>query len=252
MLDAFVRHDSLPTHLVLTSSRAVYGEGAWRGSTGTFYPPPRSHAQLAQAEWDHLDPDGHPSDPVPLAAATTHPNPSSVYGATKLAQELIVRNWGASFSVPVSVFRLQNVYGPGQSPYNPYTGIITLFHRLASAGRSLDIYEDGRIGRDFVYIDDVAAALLAGIDQPPAPDRPRILDVGTGTPTLIADAAAMIAEYHGAPAPHVSGSFRDGDVRYAVADTSDLLAALPWQPTVDFRTGSAAVAEWLRAGGHLG
>ena len=63
------------------------------------------------------------------------------------------------------MFRLQNVYGPGQSPHNPYTGIITLFHRLASRGETLDVYEDGEINRDFVYIDDVVAALVAGIDR---------------------------------------------------------------------------------------
>ena len=79
----------------------------------------------------------------------------------------MLRNWAASFSVPLSVFRLQNVYGPGQSPHNPYTGIITLFHRLASRGETLDVYEDGEISRDFVFIDDVVAALVAGSTQPP-------------------------------------------------------------------------------------
>ena len=74
----------------------------------------------------------------------------------------MLRNWSASFSVPLSVFRLQNVYGPGQSPHNPYTGIITLFHRLASRGETLDVYEDGEINRDFVYIDDVVSALVGG------------------------------------------------------------------------------------------
>ena len=89
------------------------------------------------------------------------------------------------------MFRLQNVYGPGQSPHNPYTGIITLFHRLASRGETLDVYEDGEINRDFVYIDDVVAALVAGIGQPPADQR--VLDVGNGVRTTILDAARMIA-----------------------------------------------------------
>ena len=164
---------------MLTSSRAVYGEGPWRAADGSvFEPAPRSHAQLAAAQWAHVDASGQPAIPLPADAATTHPNPSSVYGSTKLAQELVLRNWSASFSVPLSVFRLQNVYGPGQSPHNPYTGIITLFHRLASRGETLDVYEDGEINRDFVYIDDVVAALVAGIDEPPAEQR--ILDVGNG------------------------------------------------------------------------
>ena len=123
MLDAFVRHEALPEHVVLTSSRAIYGEGPWQAADGTvFEPAPRSHAQLAAAQWAHVDAAGRPAAPLPAHAATTHPNPSSVYGSTKLAQELVLRNWSASFSVPLSVFRLQNVYGPGQSPHNPYTG----------------------------------------------------------------------------------------------------------------------------------
>lgn len=253
MLDALVRHDVLPEHVVLTSSRAVYGEGLWVDAEGAeFYPPPRSHAQLAAAQWDHVAPSGSAARPTASNARSTHPNPSSVYGSTKLAQELILRNWTSAFSVPLSVFRLQNVYGPGQSPHNPYTGIITLFHRLASRGQVLDIYEDGDIGRDFIVIDDVVSALLAGIAQPPAVDRPRILDVGTGVVTTIADAARAIAKHHGAPEPQVSGKFRDGDVRHAVADVVDLQAELDWTWEHDFEAGSAAVADYLRERGFLG
>jgi len=251
MLDAFVRHEALPEHVVLTSSRAIYGEGPWQAADGSvFEPAPRSHAQLAAAQWAHVDADGRPASPLPAYAATTHPNPSSVYGSTKLAQELILRNWSASFSVPLSVFRLQNVYGPGQSPHNPYTGIITLFHRLASRGETLDVYEDGEINRDFVYIDDVVAALLAGIERPAVEQR--ILDVGNGVRTTILDAARMIAAHHGAPEPQISGRFRDGDVRSAWADVTATHEALGWTPTWSFADGSAAVSDWLKRGGFLG
>jgi dTDP-L-rhamnose 4-epimerase len=253
MLDAFARHEALPDHLVLTSSRAVYGEGAWRGADGAvFHPPPRSHAQLARAEWDHLDSTGEPATAVASDAARVHPSPSSVYGSTKLAQEHILRNWASAFSVPLSVLRLQNVYGPGQSPHNPYTGIVTLFHRLASRGETLDVYEDGNIGRDFVFIDDVVRALSAAIGSPPAAEQPRVLDVGTGVLTTILDAARMISDMYGAPAPEVSGRFRDGDVRCAVADISATRAALSWSPEWSFQAGSAALSEWLKQGGFLG
>lgn len=253
MLDALVRHDAQPDHMVLTSSRAVYGEGRWIDADGTaFFPQPRSHAQLASGQWDHVDADGRPAKPAPMEAAHTHPNPSSIYGSTKLAQELIMRNWAAAYSVPLSVFRLQNVYGPGQSPHNPYTGIITLFHRLAARGEVLDIYEDGDIGRDFILIDDVVEALVAGIERPPAEGgAPRIHDVGTGEVTTIGDAARAIARYHGAPEPQVSGKFRDGDVRFAVADVTRLREELGWTWQHDFEAGSAAVAEFLKEGGFL-
>ncbi|QIG46117.1 NAD-dependent epimerase/dehydratase family protein [Nocardioides anomalus] len=251
MLDALVRHDAFPNHVVLTSTRAVYGEGPWRAADGSvFSPPPRSHAQLEAAEWDHLDPSGQPATPLATEAATAPYNPSSVYGSTKLAQELVLRNWSASFGIPLSVFRPQNVYGPGQSPHNPYTGIITLFHRLASRGETLDVYEDGEINRDFVYIDDVVSALAAAVAAPP--DAQRVLDIGSGVRTTIHDAARMIAEHHGAPEPKVSGRFRDGDVRSAWADVTATREALGWEPTWSFRDGSAAVSDWLERGGFLG
>ena len=69
--------------------------------------------------------------------------------------------WAAATGTPLSVLRLQNVYGPGQSLTNSYTGIVTLFARVASQQGRIEIYEDGRIVRDFVYIDDVARAFAA-------------------------------------------------------------------------------------------
>ena len=252
MLDAFVRHDALPEHVVLASSRAVYGEGPWRDADGD-----RLRAATPLARAARGGPVGARRRPGPSGRhrwprrrATTHPNPSSVYGSTKLAQELVLRNWSAGFSVPLSVFRLQNVYGPGQSPHNPYTGIITLFHRLASRGETLDVYEDGEINRDFVYIDDVVSALARGIDAPPGGQR--ILDVGNGVMTTIHDAARMIAAHHGAPEPQVSGRFRDGDVRSAWADITATTDQLGWAPEWTFEAGSVAVSDWLKRGGFLG
>ena len=253
MLDALSATTRCPT--TWCSPRVARCTARARGSTPmarSSSRAPRSHAQLAAARWDHVDAVRISRTPHRLeGAASTHPNPSSVYGSTKLAQELVLRNWTAAFSVPLSVFRLQNVYGPGQSPHNPYTGIITLFHRLASRGEILDVYEDGDIDRDFVVIDDVVSALLAGIDQPPAADRPRILDVGNGEVTTIADAARMIAAHHGAPEPQVSGKFRDGDVRLpggrgrpAVGARLDVGAGL--------RGGQCRGADYLRERGFLG
>lgn len=250
MLDAFSARNLVPEHVLLASSRAIYGEGAWRDADGsTFYPAPRSHAILAQGLWDPRSPSGiGPAKPLSHRAASVFPAPTSVYGATKLAQEHILAAWCGAMEVPLSVFRLQNVYGPGQSPFNSYTGIITLFHRLARKGQTLDIYEDGQIGRDFVFIDDVAAALIAGLRAPPV--GVRTLDVGSGVVTTIADAAAAIAASHDAPAPTVSGKFRDGDVRWAVADAAPLSDALGVQAQVSFAEGARRVGEWLIERGY--
>lgn len=241
MLDAFTAAGRLPAHIVLTSSRAVYGEGTWRRTDGSLYQPgQRTHDQLAAGRWDFPD-----SSPVPSVAGVTQPAPTSVYGATKLAQEHVLTAWTGAHDVRLSVLRLQNVYGPGQSLTNPYTGIVALFSRLARQGASIPLYEDGEITRDFVYIDDVVSALALALQQPGPQVRP--LDVGYGARTTIRDLAQTIADYHRAPAPHVVGLFRDGDVRHAQCEVSATEAALGWRPEWDLRRGVAALQEWIAA-----
>ena len=241
LLDALTRAGHVPAHVVLTSSRAVYGEGLWRRPDGsTFQPGLRTHAQLEAGAWDHGDGAEH----VPNTVGGTHPSPINVYGATKLAQEQILSAWTGSHDTTLSVLRLQNVYGPRQSLTNPYTGIVSLFSRLAREGRSIPLYEDGDITRDFVHVDDVVAALVAAIADPPA-DHLRTLDIGSGVRTTIGDLAREVARYHSAPEPHVTGQFRDGDVRHASCIVDDTLARLDWQPRVSLRDGVAGLQEWI-------
>lgn len=243
MLDAFSTHDLAPRHIVVASSRAIYGEGAWESDGVVFYPGQRSHADLLAERWDPIGPGGRPARYVPSRAETTQPNPTSVYAATKLAQEHIISAWSASMGTDVSVLRLQNVYGPGQSLTNPYTGIVSLFGRVGSEGGTIDVYEDGQIVRDFVFIDDVVAALRAAIALPP--HGRRLLDIGSGRPTTIARLAETVAALTGAPDPRVSGRFRDGDVRCAACDTDRAATELALPPTVDLQTGLEYLLEWI-------
>lgn len=239
MLDALRRHDALPERIVLTSSRAVYGEGAWRSPAGKLtYPGQRSVAQLESATWDFPG-----LEPMAMDASQVTPNPVSIYGVTKLTQEQLIRTWAASFNVEVAILRLQNVYGPGQSLINPYTGIMSLFCRMAMGGKSIPLYEDGLVRRDFILIDDVARAVVAAAAAPIPPLLP--VDIGLGTVSTIADAARLISEEYGAPKPHVSGAFRLGDVRHAWADISSAKAALDWSPQVDLREGIKRLATWI-------
>lgn len=246
LLDALSRWQVLPRQLVLASSRAVYGEGAWRSGDQVFYPRSRGHAQLLAGVWDPEGPAGEPAVALASCAGRTEPRPSNVYAATKLAQEHLLAAWAAAYDTPVGVLRLQNVYGPGQSLTNSYTGVVALFARLARMGQAIEVYEDGQIVRDFVYIDDVVDALFAAVDQPAASRR--CVDIGSGSPTTIHELALKIAGLCGAPEPVVVGKFRDGDVRSASCDIELAANQLAWRPNWSLDDGLPALLDWIDQG----
>lgn len=243
MLDEFTNTGITPSHFVLASSRAVYGEGRWESGDSVFYAGPRTHDQLAAGRWDPIGPSGQAASPLPSSAADTEPRPTNIYAATKLAQEHILAAWTAARGSRLSVLRLQNVYGPGQALSNPYTGVLALFGRLAAECKSIDVYEDGEILRDFVYIDDVASALCATIQDPPR-DR-RLVDIGSGSPATILETAQLVARLASAPEPVVSGNFRDGDVRAASCDISAAHDEFGYRPAWDLDRGLKALLEWI-------
>jgi len=235
LTDALGRHQIQPEHILLTSSRAVYGEGAWASEDGALhYPGARGRLQLEAAAWDFP---GLRS--VPAEAGRVQPQPTSVYAATKLTQEHILSAWCLAQKVSLSILRLQNVYGPGQSLTNSYTGIVALFSRMAKAQKTIPLYEDGEVTRDFVYIDDVADALALAAAQTAQPSR--LLDIGSGVATTIRQMATEVARYYGAPEPVVSGQFRDGDVRHAACRIAAAQAELGWTPQWSLSAGVAAL-----------
>lgn len=239
MLDALVRHQALPQRIVLTSSRAVYGEGAWADSAGRLsYPGQRSRAMLEAGIWDFPG-----LTATPFSSHRVVPAPTSIYGSTKLAQEHIVTSWCLAMNVAPVIYRLQNVYGPGQSLINPYTGIVSLFAQKARAGEVIPVYEDGEIIRDFVYIDDVADAIVAGTLTSPATTY--AYDIGSGEATSILHLAQITADHYGAPAPEVNGMFRDGDVRSASCDIAPAMEALHWAPQVMLPDGLRRLCRWI-------
>lgn len=244
MLDSLRRAETIPGHIVLASSRAIYGEGRWRSEDGTvFYPGCRTAEDLASARWDPRSPTGERSCPLPSYAAVTNPAPSSVYAATKLAQEHICGAWTAAMGTKLSVLRLQNVYGPGQSLANSYTGIVALFARQALAGEVIDVFEDGNIVRDFVYVDDAVEALLAAVTLTPTCSR--TVDIGSGQPTTITQLASLISKMSGAPQPVVSGRFREGDVRAASCTIDHAAQELGYRPTTRLVEGLDQLLAWV-------
>ena len=115
--------------------------------------------------------------------------------------------------------------------------------RNAQGGGVIPVYEDGHIVRDFVFVDDVVAALLAGLDARVASENP--WDIGSGTPTTILEIARLVAGHYGAPEPKVTGGFRLGDVRHASCEIQVVRDELGWAPQVGLEDGIRRLCEWL-------
>jgi len=249
LLEALERNQSFPKQIVLTSSRAVYGDGLWIDNKDECkYASPRTKADLMVGNWNPRGSDGKELV-KPLSNSTTQmPSPGNVYALTKLSQEKLVEFWCDRNDVAYKILRLQNVYGPGQSPNNPYTGIVNIFSQVAFAKQPIDVYEDGNIVRDFVYIDDVANALLQATRNGDGLSN-GYYDIGTGVQTTIHELALLIAELEHSPKPRVSGKFRHGDVRSAFANPSTFPPG--WQATTDLETGIRATLASLTSPSHL-
>ncbi|MCA9737513.1 MAG: NAD-dependent epimerase/dehydratase family protein [Gemmatimonadetes bacterium] len=245
LCDALGRAASRPRRAVLASSRAVYGEGPWADAHGTRHPGTRTEADLARGRWDPVAPDGTPLVPLPMGPGCALA-PSSVYGETKRAQEELFRLVLPPLGVEPWVLRLQNVYGPGQSTRNPYTGILSIFSVLLLEGDEVRVFEDGLESRDFVFVDDVVAALLAAAAAPGAPVP---VDVGTGRRVSVLEVARTLATLleRGEEAVRVTGEYRLGDIRHASADPGVLAARLGVVPSVSFEEGVRRLVEWIRA-----
>ncbi|HSW29273.1 MAG TPA: NAD-dependent epimerase/dehydratase family protein [Longimicrobiales bacterium] len=236
------------TKVVLASSRAVYGEGPYRcREHGVVVPAPRTSARLAEGLWEPLCPRCGAEVALEPASPAVPAAPTSVYGVTKRDQEELCHLLLPPKGMGVVSLRLQNVYGPGQSLRNPYTGILSIFSVRLLAGQGVRVFEDGLASRDFVYVDDVVDAFVrAGNVEPPPGGA--VVDVGSGVATPVLEAAVALAERYGAPrsAVEVTGEFRVGDIRHAVADPRAARELLGLGASTPFARGLDALADWVR------
>ncbi|MBA4226655.1 MAG: epimerase [Hyphomonas sp.] len=232
--------------VVLAGSRAVYGEGAYRTPEGDLVVGPvRTPEDLSAGRYLPVLQGRGALTPCPTPEALT-PAPASVYASTKLMQEYLLEQCGAEGDYEVAILRFQNVYGPGQSLRNPYTGVLSIFSSQVLSGRALEIYEDGEIVRDFVFVDDVVSSLVAAGTAETPPSGP--VNIGSGYPATIREVAETLLERLGATRSNysVSGKFRPGDIRYAVADISRATSLLGWTPKVSLDEGLTSLADWAK------
>lgn len=228
--------------ILVTSTRALYGEGVWSDSSGNLVQPEiRKKLNLEQGIWNPYFEGKECVIPRGSSFKTCTPNPSNIYGATKFAQENIVKIWAESYNLKYSILRLQNVYGPGQSLWNSYSGVVSMFIKQALLCETIEIYEEGGIIRDFIFVDDVVRIIDYALDNP---ETFKLIDVGIGKPTSLLDLANLISIKTPNSNFEVNKKFRVGDVRGIYSDNSDLVAKLPNFDFTEIEFGIDSLLNW--------
>jgi len=230
LLEALSSLRTKPRRLILASSRAVYGEGRYADGDGVRYPSRRRLQDLRRGSWEVQDDAGRRLVPLPMEE-TQPTSPVSIYGLTKLWQEQLAQAHCASIGIESVALRLQNVYGPGQEPGNPYTGIMGVFARSILQEDRAELFEDGLMTRDFVFVDDVADAIARCMfHEGPLPP---VVNVGSGRATTLKEVVDIMARLLARDATvALSGHFRLGDIRHATASMDRFREALgEWSPT---------------------
>ncbi len=247
MLDILTNVRTLDVkRVVAAESRAIYGEGRyWSPDLNSYvYPDERTDEDMSNGDFE-VKFKGCDT-PLELVATTEDSaiHPTSVYGITKQVQGQLIHLCCKAIGIDAVTFRYQNVYGPGQSLSNPYTGILSIFSTRIKNGNEINIFEDGLETRDFVYIDDVVDATIRGIEVPRAAGH--VFNVGTGVATDVLTVARTLMESYGTEVPlRVSGNYRLGDIRHNYADITLAREILGFQPKVDFPTGISRFASWV-------
>jgi dTDP-L-rhamnose 4-epimerase len=245
LLDILTNTKHNVKRVVVAESRAIYGEGKYRcPKCGDVYPLERRDEDMQNGDFECKCPKCNGS--VELVATTEDSaiHPSSVYGIAKQVQGQLVHLVCKSIGVESVSFRYQNVYGPGQSLSNPYTGILSIFSTRIKNGNGLNIFEDGKETRDFVYIDDVVDATILGMEVPEA--NGHVFNIGTGVATDVLTVANTLCDKYGIKVPIVvSGNYRLGDIRHNYADIALVRNILGFAPKWDFSAGIGEFCKWV-------
>lgn len=245
MLDYLTNNTHAVKKIVIASSRAIYGEGKyWCSEHGTVYPNVREEKDMSNGYFHCKCPVCNKD--VSLMATTEDSiiHPTSVYGITKQTQEQLVLTVGESIGIGSVALRYQNVYGPGQSLSNPYTGILSIFSTRIKNGNSISIFEDGAESRDFIYIDDVVNATILGLEKEAA--NGQVYNVGTGVSIDVMTVATSLCRKYGKQVDlNVSGNYRLGDIRHNYADISKIQKELGFRPEWDFESGIESFTNWV-------
>ncbi len=230
---------------ILVSSRAVYGEGSYHcSSCGPTRAKERLVEDLRRGLWEvKCRQCGGPVTPVPTREDSPT-DPISVYGITKLAQEQLVSVVCKALKVDYGIFRCQNVYGPRQSLSNPYTGLLSVFATRVQNGLPLEIFEDGKMSRDFIYVQDVCEAVMLGVQAGRLGGE--TFNLGSGVRTTVLEVADTLRRAFGSEVPiQIVGRFRVGDIRHCFADRQKIMRILGFGPSVGLYEGMGYYVGWV-------
>ncbi len=232
--------------IIVASSQAVYSEGAGIcPKHDLIFPAVRPVEQLRRGDWQvHC--------PICGAITKSAPTPENapvggetVYGLTKVDQEKLVLLWGKQVGIPTVALRYACTYGPRQSIFNPYTGVIAIFCTRLLNNLPPVLYEDGEQTRDFSFVEDIARANLLAAETDKIDGLP--VNVGSGYGTPIREVAEQLsAAVKIDIAPEINGEFRPGEMRHLTSDTTRIRAA-GYEPHVDLADGIARYLDWVRA-----
>lgn len=231
--------------IIIASSRSIYGEGKYKcNEHGIVYPKERNEKDMLLGDFNVKCPVCNTNAHLLPTDELSRIHPSSIYGLTKQVQEDMCMIAGKSLNIPVVAFRYQNVYGPGQSLSNPYTGILSIFSTRIKNNNKINIFEDGEESRDFVYIQDVVDATILGIEKEEADYN--IYNVGSGARTTVSNVIrSLIKEYNVQSKFTITGNFRLGDIRDNYADLSKIKKDLGFEPKISFKEGIKLFCEWV-------
>lgn len=231
--------------IILSSSRSVYGEGKYHCSNcGNVYPNGRKKEQMLAGDF-HLYCERCGTQ-LKLIKTTENSKiqPNSLYAFTKYTQEKMLETMCPALGIDYTIFRFQNVYGMGQSLKNPYTGILSIFSTLMLENKPINIFEDGLESRDFINVKDIAAGVIASINNEKS--NSEIINLGSGIGTSVIEIASLLKKIYSSKSQlNVTGDFRLGDIAHNIADISKAKEILGFKQTITLDEGLTAFCNWV-------
>jgi dTDP-L-rhamnose 4-epimerase len=237
--------------VVVASSRSIYGEGKYHCQVHDFvYPNVRKKKDLLIGQYEPTCPICDEKCSLVETDEDSKIHPTSFYGLTKQVQEQMTLMFARTMGISGFALRYQNVYGPGQSLNNPYTGILAIFANQARENKPINVFEDGKESRDFVYIDDVVEATYQAIMHEEI--AVKALNVGSGHRVTVHEVAEQIVRFFGSESTvEVTGAFREGDIRHSIASLHKVKEVLGFLPRWNFENGINEFLKWANNQQHL-